>query len=393
MGIKGFEQYNIRRELQIKKIIIIIFAAILIISAIVLFSLYIAKIEFREWVDTNVLRKNIASKDVQTIDLNTDKNNQIYCYSNYVCVLSEKNLVLYNSQGAKDTEISIDINTAIFDSNDKYLVVAEKNGQDFCVILDKTFLWNAKADGEILQAYINKNGYVALITTDTTYKSIITLYSPEGKMILRNYSSSTRVVDATISNDNNYVAFAEIDTSGTLIVSNVKVISVEKAKVNPEKAIIYEYTSDTSRMVTKIKYQDKNRLVCMYNDGIDVKKEQEENNLISIDNHISFASVNLNNNVAYIQEETSGLFSYNSILTIVNTSNNHQNTYHFNEVAKEMYVYGNIIGINIGTEIYFVNTNGMLIKKYTSNQEITKVIISNNIAIIIYKDRIEIINL
>ena len=58
-----------------------------------------------------------------------------------------------------------------------------------------------------------------------------------------------------------------------------------------------------------------------------------------------------------------------------------------------MYTYGNIIGVNIGTEIYFVNTNGMLIKKYTSNQEITNVVMSNNLAIVIYKDRIEIINL
>ena len=58
-----------------------------------------------------------------------------------------------------------------------------------------------------------------------------------------------------------------------------------------------------------------------------------------------------------------------------------------------MYTNGNVIGINIGTEIYFVSTNGMLIKKYTSNQEITNVMITNDIAIIIYKDRIEIINL
>ena len=67
--------------------------------------------------------------------------------------------------------------------------------------------------------------------------------------------------------------------------------------------------------------------------------------------------------------------------------------YNFDEIAKEMYTNGNVIGINIGTEIYFVSTNGMLIKKYTSNQEITNVMITNNIAIIIYKDRIEIINL
>ena len=43
--------------------------------------------------------------------------------------------------------------------------------------------------------------------------------------------------------------------------------------------------------------------------------------------------------------------------------------------------------------MYFVRTNGLLLKKYISNQEITNVMMANNLAIIIYKDRIEIIDL
>ena len=393
MAIKSMEEFNIQRELQIRKIIITVFVILIIVAVIVLFSLYISKMEFRRWVDTNIFRKEVASTSVPTIDLKTDKNNQIYCYSNYICLLNDKNLSIYNSQGIKDTDISIDINTAIFDSRDKYLALAEKNGQDFCVILDKTFLWKEKTDGEILQIHINKNGYVVLVTTDTTYKSIITLYNPEGKEVLKNYLSSTRVVDVDISNDNNYIAIAELDSSGTLISSILKVISVEKAKTSSEEAIVYTYNAPVSKMLTKIKYQDKNSLVCMYDDSIGIIKNEEESNVISIDNNITFASVNLNNNIAYIREETNGLFNYNSNLIIVNTSNNHENVYHLDEVAKEMYAYGNVIGINIGTEIYFINTNGMLIKKYTSNQEITNLVISNDIAIIIYKDRVEIIDL
>ena len=56
-----------------------------------------------------------------------------------------------------------------------------------------------------------------------------------------------------------------------------------------------------------------------------------------------------------------------------------------------MYAYNNIIGVNVGAEIYFINTNGMLIKKYTSKQEIANVILSDELGVIIYKDKIEII--
>lgn len=386
-------EYQIQRELNIRKIVISIFIVIAIIAIIIVISLYISKEEFRNWVDINVLRKDITNEDVATIDLDTDKNNQIFCYDKYVCILNDKNLVMYNTLGENISEIGININTALFTATDKYLAIAEKSGQEFCLISDRTYLWRNQIDGEILQIHVNKNGYVALVTTDTTYRSIITLYDQNGNEVLKNYLSSTRAVDVSISNDNQYLAFAELDTSGTLIQSNVKVISVEKAKTNPDEAITYTYNAEISKMIIQLQYQDNNNLVCAYDDSIDIIKQENETTLITIDDATTFTSVNLNNNIAYIKEETTGVFDTNSTLTILNTSNNQQNVYNFDAVAKEMYAYGRTIGINIGTELYFVNTNGMLIKKYTSNQEITNVMFSNDTAIVIYKDRIEIIDL
>ena len=135
------ENDKYQRELNIRKIVITSIVVILIICIGIIFSLYIAEKDFRKWVDTNVLRKDITAENVATIDLNVDKNNQIFCYNKYVCILNEKNLKLYNQNGENITDISVDINTAIFSSNDKYLAIAEKGGQEFCVILDRTYLW------------------------------------------------------------------------------------------------------------------------------------------------------------------------------------------------------------------------------------------------------------
>ena len=387
------EEEKIIRELNIRKIIMIIIIGIIAVAVIGIFSLYIAEEDFRKWVDISILRKDVTSENVSTIDLNVDKNNQIYCYNKYICILNEKNLKLYNQTGENITDISVDINTAIFSSNDKYLAIAEKNGQEFCVITDKTYSWRQKVDGEILQVNINKNGYVALITTDTTYKSIITVYDQDGKQVMRNFLGSSRVTDITISNDNKFVAYAELDTSGTLIKSSVKIISIEKAQAKSDDFIVYEKEADISKMIIKIQYQEKNNLICVYDDSINIIKDYKESEMLKNTDEITFVSGNLNNSIAYIKEKRNGIFDYSSTLEIINSSNNQEYTYSFDEIAKEMYTYGNIIGVNIGTEIYFVNTNGMLIKKYTSNQEITNVVMSNNLAIVIYKDRIEIINL
>jgi len=269
------KEYQIKRELNIRKIIITSIIVILIIAIIIIFSLYIAEENFRKWADINILRKDITSEDVATIDLNVDKNNQIYCYNKNICILKEKNLKIYNTSGENITDISVDINTALFTSNDKYLAIAEKRGQEFCVISDKSYLWKHKVDGEILQISINKNGYIALVTTDTTYKSIITIYDSNGNQLLRNYLSSTRVIDVSISNDNKYVALAEMDTSGTLIQSNIKVISIEKAKTNSEESIIYTKEAEASKMIIKVQYQERNELICVYNNSINMLIDEE----------------------------------------------------------------------------------------------------------------------
>lgn len=387
------KEYQIQREINIRKIIITGIVVIIILAVIVIFSLYIAEEGFRKWVDTNVLRKNISSESVATIDLNVDKNNQIVCYNKYIGILNEKNLKIYNLTGEAITDISVNINTAIFSTNDRYLAIAEKNGQELCVISDKTYLWSQKVDGEIQQICINKNGYVILVTTDTTYKSIITVYDNSGKQLMRSFLSSSRVTDVSISYDNKYVAYAEIDTSGTLIKSSVKIISIEKAQSNSAESIIYTKEAETSKMILKIQYQENGELVCVYDDSINIVKDGYEQELIKKEDEATFVSGNLGNSIAYIKEEQRSAFNSSSTLNIVNTSSKQTYKYNFGEIAKEMYTTGNVIGINIGTEIYFIKTNGMLIKKYTSNQEITNVMITNNIAIIIYKDRIEVINL
>ena len=47
----------------------------------------------------------------------------------------------------------------------------------------------------------------------------------------------------------------------------------------------------------------------------------------------------------------------------------------------------------MGTEIEFINTGGWLVKRYIANQEITNITVGNNIAGIIYRDKVEIVNL
>ena len=107
---------------------------------------------------------------------------------------------------------------------------------------------------------------------------------------------------------------------------------------------------------------------------------------------VTFASVELNNYVAYTIEKSSGLFA-NTQVVLKNMQTERENVYTLKSVIKEVYTSADNIALNIGTEIHFINTNGWLIKKYISEQEIKNIVISDKVAGVVYKDKVEIINL
>ena len=80
-----------------------------------------------------------------------------------------------------------------------------------------------------------------------------------------------------------------------------------------------------------------------------------------------------------------------SKVVIKSTSAKKDRDYTINGIAKETASSDDNIAISLGSEIYFINTRGWLIKQYIANQEVKKVVVSDRLAAIIFKDKIEIL--
>lgn len=384
----------IKEKSNKKTIAIAIIVALLLIAIIATIIVYCVNIEIREWIDKNVLRKEVKQDNVIAIELKESENPIVYAFNKYIGVLNRNKFLIYGNSGSKEKELEVEVSNPVFNSANRFLVMAEKKGKKLYLIIDKEVTWEANVEGSISQVHVNKNGYVAVVMTDTNYKTVINMYNPEGTRIFKTYLSSTRTADVTISNDNKYLAIAEIDTSGTIIQSNLKIISIEKASSDPTNSIEKTYKSEPGKLIANIKYQDKNKLVCMYADRINMIENEQDSILTSNDNKkVIFQSIELNNHAIEIQEKSSGLFTADSVVSIIDTNTKNVKEYTVNAVTKEIYTYGNIIALNLGTEIEFINTDGWLVKRYLAKQEITNIVVSDNIAGIIYRDRIEIINL
>ena len=383
------------RKLNKRKIYIMIAVFIVAIIITTIAIIYNTNKNFRNFMDKYIFRKDITEENVPVVELEYNSNTNIFSYGKYICVLAENNLNKYNSSGKKEKEVKIEINNPIYDVEGKYLVIGENGSQKLCLISDDHIIWEKNVDGNLNKVTVNKNGYVSAIVTGTTYKSVIITYDAKGNELFKSYLSNTIAVDACISPDNAELAYAEVNNSGTTIQSNIKIISIKEAKEkNTEPK--YTYNANQNSLILRIKYQEKSQLICMYNDSIHKFEEGVDVELTKLDEDnpkISFADIELTNYIFKAYEKSTSLFNADTIIEMQNTSNGKENIYTIEKVAKSVVTYNNVIGVNLGNEIYFIDTNAWLIKRYYSSQVIEKIVLGDGIAGVIYGDKIEIINL
>ena len=385
------DENRLERKKAVSKILILIIIAILIV---IINARYITDEEFRGYINTRILKKEVAESTLNTIEIDTNTNPYIYAYDKYITVLNKNKLIEYTSDGKINAELDINISVPLVSSNDKYMVIAEKNGKTIYLISGSNVLWNVEVEGNISNVKVNKNGYVSIVIKNTTYKSVVAFYDLSGTELFRTYLSTSYVVCTDISPNNKYLAIGEVDYSGTIIKSSIKIISVDNAQTNPDNSIIYTYESDNGAIVTDINYQNKDYAICMFNDYIQKVTIDSNTRLYDITSSDLFVDINMKDSIVVIDKQSSGLFSYEYEMLIKNTNTKAENLYILNsDLPKVMNISGNNIALNLGNEVQIVGENGWLIKKYTSSKQIKSLVIGDSIAGIIYKNKIEIVDI
>ncbi len=392
VDIKSGKSKNVNK----KKMIIAISIGIILLAIGITMLVYYSSSDARNFLDQYLFRKNITQEKLNSIELNYNSNVNVFAYNKYICVLAENKLIEYDSSGNLEKEIDLEISDPVYNINNKYLAISERNGSKINLISGSEILWSKDVDGQISKIKVNNNGYVALIITGTSYKSVIALYDNNGNELFKTYLSTSTAIDVDITENNQYMAFAEVNTTGTTIQSNVKIVSIEKAKETPTDSIIYTNEAETNKLILGIKYQGNDKLVCMFDEEITVLQNENSTYVMNLNEegkNINFANVNLDKNIYRTVEETEGLFNTNTVLEIKNIDNDKMVVYTVEGAVKYVYSYDNVIAVNLGQEIEFINTSGWLLKRYYSTQEVQNIVIGNNIAGIVYQDKVEIINL
>ena len=235
--MKDFWEEPKEKKINKKKIIMTIITLIIVAAIAGITITYINNKEARTWIDKNILQKEKTQNNLTSIEIEDQNNSNIYAFNKYIGILNKNNFKIYNNAGKEEKELTLEISKPIFNQSNRYLAVAEEKGQKIYLIADKDILWEREIEGNISQISINKNGYVAVTIVDTSYKTVVQLFDSQGNSLFKTILSTTRVVATSISDDNKYLAIAQVDTSGTMVQSNIRIMSIDDSKKNSENAI------------------------------------------------------------------------------------------------------------------------------------------------------------
>ena len=80
---------NHKKE-KILNISILIVMLLIFFALMICLIIYYNNIEFRQWCDENVWKKEVTESKTKSIELEGDDNTQVYAYEKYICVFRKK---------------------------------------------------------------------------------------------------------------------------------------------------------------------------------------------------------------------------------------------------------------------------------------------------------------
>ena len=244
---------SLKKKLSKKKVAIVLVATLIVIIIIVLFSTYAMNESFRNRIDEYMIFKHIEENNVPYINIENLNNATIFAWSNCIAVIDGNKITKYDSVGKDIAEINVELTNPITATNGEYAVVSEKNGKKIYLLKRNEILWEKDLEGRISKINVNAHGYVSVIVTGTTYRSVIEIYNDEGAELFKKLNLDKNIFcDVSFKYSYNKIEIPEECYLYDYIAENNVFKKYENNLINLFKII---FTSDLFRDLIKLLYK------------------------------------------------------------------------------------------------------------------------------------------
>lgn len=376
---------------KISSVLVFILLLIMIIGIAALVYLKSQNFDFKSINIQDVFKEGIQlkmqeeAKPKETEIPSADKEKHAFTtYKDVLIKCTSDNVRGIDKSGNELWSISIAMSNPKVKKSDNDLLVYDLGGRDVMVINGKTVKWSKKIGNNIINADISKSGHVSVIHELKGYKGAVVVFNLQGNEFFTRSYADNFVFKAAVSPGGKYVVVNSLDTSGAQASSFIefmdmlgtklagRVLEEEKvfpliqfiredilAAVNESSIICFDRSSKEQKEKWKKEYKDR----VVYSSGTASGK-------------YLFAAVS--------GEDRQGVFNTSSTdIKILNAEGKETAQYTVRGKVLNISVNGDIAAVNAGREIFFINTRGKLVGKYTSKVDVSEVHFFNKQEIVV----------
>ncbi|MCL2057612.1 MAG: DUF5711 family protein [Oscillospiraceae bacterium] len=293
-----------------------------------------------------------------SLSYDSGEETEFCLYGNYLAECSRDSFSLLDSEGAEVFRKNIDFTKPALHKRGDYLLVSDIGGRSAFVMKGAKLVWEESFSSGIVNASINKNGYIAFVFDAVGYRNSVKIMAPMGKTLF----------DWVVADD--YVLSSEIAPSGKeLVINRLKTTGIgvssglEFFDINAEP--IFTIDSDEGEVFLGVRYLDGGMMAVASEDVFRLYSEHGE--LIIQEKYESImamcefprgkaaVAVRYNNRalvMEYDGDTPKGRVLYISEKPIVNMS------------ADNGYLF-----INLGHEVVAIKDNGSIVSRLTLDSE------------------------
>jgi len=395
----GTTENNTRQEGPGRGIKIIVFFLLLLVISCTALVAYLKSqdvdlksVSIKDLIERGFINRN-TKYELSSIEFDYDANlNPVFgTHKGYIVKCSRDNIIYMDSNGNEQWTYPLSLKNPVLKTAGSYLLVADYGAKNILTFSGKEMRWEKELDNNIINADINSKGYVAVVHGEERSRGAVSVYNRQGMNCFTIGKAEYFILSSKVSKEAKSVFINSVDTSG--ISTNTVLEFADLSGNLSGKKIVKE-----DAVFPSLWFMENDNLFAV-GDSMFMILDKNYNEIMqyTVKGKI-FSSCVADGKYAVVAanpEESTGIFeSGSSGVWIYNDKGEKISEYNLKGEVRNLASYEDVIAVNSGNKLRFINLEGDLLAEYSSKDDIKEVFfIKRREVLAICKDKFLIIKM
>lgn len=228
-----------KRNILVRLVLFLLAAAIVLGAVgIVVFRDRFNMDSFRRWFTYRTLSLN-DSGQAESFRYSGSVDDVFADLDGDLLVCTGNAISLYSGSGTQYIDQQVSMSAPAVDAVNGTAVVYDAGGSELYVFRQRELLFELDCDGSILSAHLNSSGLLTVVSQETGYRGVVTVYNTSGQVKAALRLSSAYIMEAVLSDNGNTLAVVTIGQNSGSFASTLLIYALDSIPVGE---VSYEVT-------------------------------------------------------------------------------------------------------------------------------------------------------